>query len=192
MRVHGNNNPGPPWLTALLIFIVLIFVVQVLGRTNSPRLQQQFAEQPSDPNAGQLPLPAVPTGLADLARTTTARLLGGQPSAPLTREGRNDQIGVRIDTLEQQTEGLHLTGSITNLSAGPIEVSLDSFKFIDGSGTVYASSGSPSTTLPPQQQAPIDITLPLQNPSQLKLDVEQSGQPTIELLLIGTPPTPIP
>jgi hypothetical protein len=171
-------------------FIVIIAAIQFVGRTSSPRLQQEFAEQPPDPDAGQITLPAVPTGLADLARTTTARLLGGQASAPVTREGRNGAVSVRIDTLEQREEGLHLAGSVTNIATTPVEVSLDSFKFIDNSGTIYSSSGSPATTLQPQQQAPIDITLPIQNPSQLNLNVEQPDQPRIELLLIATPPTP--
>ena len=77
-------------------------------------------------------------------------------------------------------------------ACAPVAISLDSFKFIDASGVSYASSGSPSTTLEPRQQAPLDITLPIKNPTLLRLEVAPSGQAMFELLLINTAPTPTP
>lgn len=193
MRAFGNQpQRWPPWVTAILIFLVLIAVVQIVGRTQPRQLQQTFAAAPPDANSGQIPLPPVPTDLVGLARTATARLRAGQAGAPLIREGQNESIRVRIDSITPEGENLRLVGSVANIGSAPVAVSLDSFKFIDGGGTTYASSGSPATTLEPRQEAPLDIQLPIKDPTQLKLDVEPPDQTTFELVLINTPAAPVP
>lgn len=191
MRLTGDDHKRrPSWVTAVLIFAVLIALIQIIGRQNPPRLQQEFTTAPPGADAGQIPIPAVPTGIADLARTTTARIMGGKSSAPINQAGRNDTLNVRINSIEKRGENLRLAGSVTNIGAAPVQVSLDAFKFVDGAGTVYASSGSPSTTLQAGQQAPLDITLPIPNPTQLKLVIDKPGQPKIEIVLLNTAPTP--
>lgn len=193
MRAFGNtSNRWPPWLTAILIFLVLIAVIQIVGRTQPGQLQQTFAAGPPDANAGQIPLPPVPTDLVGLARTAAARLSAGQAGTPLTRVGQNESIRVQIDSITPQGENLRLAGNVANIGSAPVAVSLDWFKFIDASGTTYASSGSPATTLEPRQQAPLDITLPIKDPTQLRLDVEPPDQPKFELALINSPATPAP
>jgi hypothetical protein len=193
MRAFGNKpQRWPPWITATLIFLVLIAVIQIVGRTQPQRLQQTFGAAPPDANAGQIPLPPVPTDLVGLARTATARMRAGLAGAPLTRQAQNESIRVQIDSITPEGESLRLAGGVTNISSAPVAISLDSFKFIDSSGTSYASSGSPATTLEPQQQAPLDITLPIKDPTLLKLEVAPTGQAMFELTLINTAPTPTP
>ena len=195
MRAYGSSERGwPPLVTALVIFVVLIVVVQIASRgSNQPgALQQQFAASPPAPNAGQIVLPPVPTNLVALARTTTARMLGGLSSAPLNRVGQNEVMQVEISSIEPGAEGLKLAGSVSNISGAPLPVSLDSFKFTDATGTVYASTGSPATELQPQQTVPLDITLPIPSSANLVLDVEQPGQSVIHLVLLQPAPTPVP
>lgn len=193
MRAFGDTpKRWPTWVTATLIFIALIAIIQIAGRQQPQQLQQTFAAAPPDAGAGQIPLPPVPTDLVGLARTAVARIGAGQSGTPLIRSGQNEAIQVRIDSITPEGDNLRLAGSVTNIGSAPIPVSLDSFKFIDSSGTSYASSGSPATTLELAQQAPLDITLPIKDPTQLKLDVEQPGLAKIELILINSPATPAP
>ncbi|HEY0738231.1 MAG TPA: hypothetical protein VGD69_25160 [Herpetosiphonaceae bacterium] len=196
MRVHGNQQTHlGSWITALLIFLAIIVVIQVIERRSPAQeqlLQQQFAASPPAADAGQIEIPPIPTNMVALARTTTARLFSGQAGAPLNTVAENEALRVEIASIKSEGENLKLSGTITNISPAPVTVSLDAFKFIDASGTVYASSGGPTTTLEPGQQAPLDITLPIANPTVLKLEVEQPNQSTIELQLVNTPPTPTP
>lgn len=193
MRAFGDTSKHwPPWLIATLIFVLLIAVVQLAGRTQPQRLQQTFAAAPPEANAGQIALPPVPTNLVGLARTAAARIGAGQSSQPLTRSGQSETLRVQIDSITPDGENLRLTGNVANIGSAPVAVSLDSFKFIDGSGTSYASSGSPATTLEPRQQAPLDLRLPIKDPTQLRLDVEQPGQTKIELVLINSEASPAP
>lgn len=195
MRAYGSSDGRwPPLVTALVIFVVLIGIVQIASRAgNQPdALQHQFAASPPAPNAGQIVLPPVPTNLVALARTTTARVLGGLASAPINRVGRNQVMQVEISRIEPVADGLKLAGNVTNIGTAPLPVSLDSFKFTDATGTVYASTGSPATQLEPQQSVPLDITLPIVNATSLTLAVEQPGQPVINLVLLQAAPTPTP
>lgn len=196
MRVQGNQqNHLGSWITALLIFLGIIVVMQMIERRGPAQeqlLQQQFAASPPAADAGQIELPPIPTNMVALARTTTARLFSGQAGAPLNTVAQNETLRVEIASIKSEGENLKLSGTITNISRAPVTVSLDAFKFIDASGTVYASSGGPTTTLEPEQQAPLDITLPIANPTALKLEVEQPNQSKIELQLVNTPPTPTP
>jgi hypothetical protein len=196
MRVYGSpHSRWANWLTAIVVFIVLVALIQVVERRGPDQermLQQRFAASPPPADAGSIPLPPIPTDMVGLARTTTARLLGGQSGAPLNTVAQNETLRVQITSIKTEGEAVRLSGSVTNIGSAPASVSLDGFKFIDASGTVYASSGGPSTTLEPGQAAPIDITLPIANPVMLKLEVEQPNQGKIELQLLNTPPTPTP
>jgi hypothetical protein len=196
MRVYGNpQNHGAHWLTAIIIFVVIVFAIQLIERRGPEQertLQQQFAASPPAADAGTIPMPPLPTDMVALARTTTARLLGGQAGAPLNSVAQNETLQVRIDSIKSEGNTLRLSGSVANIGTAPAIVSLDAFKFSDASGTVYASSGGPTTTLEPGQQAPLDITLPIANPSVLRLEVEQPNQGKIELQLLNTPSTPTP
>lgn len=196
MRVYGNQeNHLGSWLTALLIFLGIIVMIQVIERRGPDQeqlLQQQFAASPPAADAGTIEIPPIPTDMIALARTTTARLFSGQAGAPLNTVAQNEILRVRIDSIKSEGETLRLSGIITNIGRAPTTVSLDAFKFSDASGTVYASSGGPTTTLEPGQEAPLDITLPIANPTALKLEIEQPDQSKIELQLVNTPPAPTP
>lgn len=193
MRTFGDQR-GPSWITAVLIFMILIALVQLFGRSGpqSRALGEHFAASPPAADAGQIPLPPIPTDLIGLARTTTARLLGGQPGQPLTTVDQNESLRVEIESLAPQEGQLRVRGYVTNIGAEPLDLSLDVFKFVDETGTTYASTGSPSTTLPPHQRVPLDIMLPLANPRLLQLRVTQPGLTPLELTLINTAPTPAP
>jgi hypothetical protein len=194
MRVYGNSqNRWANWLTALLIFLGIVTVIQIIERrspSQEQRLQQRFAASPPALDAGKIELPPIPTDMIALARTTTARLFSGQAGAPLNTVAQNEALRVEISSIKSEGENLRLSGMISNTSTASITVSLDAFKFTDAAGTVYASSGGPTSTLEPGQQAPLDLTLPIANPSALRLQVEQPNQSPIELQLINTPPTP--
>ena len=196
MRVYGNpQSRWANWLTATVIFIVLVGLIQVVERRGPDQdrtLQQHFAASSPAADAGSIPLPPIPTDMVALARTTTARLLGGQTGAPLNTVAQNETLRVRIASIKTEGEALRLNGSVANIGSTPASVSLDAFKFIDASGTVYASSGGPTTTLQPGQEAPRNITLPIANSTMLKLEVDQPNQGKIELQLLNTPPTPTP
>jgi hypothetical protein len=193
MRAFGSDGRGPSWFIAVLAFVVLIAIMQMVTRNTQQRpLDQHFAASRPAPDAGQIPFPAIPTNIAGLARTTTARLLGGQAVTPLNTADQNESLRVEINTVQQEGEQLRLDGSVTNIGRTPVDVSLDAFRFIDEHQTVYASSGSPATTLQPGQQAPLNLTLPLLNPHQLQLEVSQPGLTPLRLVLINTPPTPTP
>jgi hypothetical protein len=196
MRAYGNSqNRGASWLTAIIIFIAIVFVIQLLERRGPDQertLQQQFAASPPPADAGAIPMPPLPTDMVALARTTTARLLGGQAGAPLNSVAQNETLRVKIDSLKSEGNTLRLSGNVANIGTAPATVALDAFKFSDASGTVYASSGGPTTTLEPGQQAPLDITLPIANPSVLRLEVEQPNQGKIDLQLLNAPASPTP
>lgn len=196
MRVQGNQeNHLGNWIIALLIFLGIIVVMQMIERRSPAQeqlLQQQFAASPPPADAGQIELPPIPTNMIALARTTTARLFNGQAGAPLNSVAQNETLRVEIANIQSEGANLRLSGTITNIGRAPTTVSLDAFKFTDASGTVYASSNGPTTTLEPGQEAPLDLTLPIADRTALKLEVEQQGQSKIELQLVNTPPTPTP
>lgn len=196
MRVQGNQeNHLGNWIIALLIFLGIVVVMQMIERRSPAQeqlLQQQFAASPPAADAGQIQLPPIPTNMIALARTTTARLLNGQAGAPLNSVAQNETLRVEIANIQGEGGNLRLSGTITNIGRAPTTVSLDAFKFTDASGTVYASSGGPTTTLEPGQNAPLDLTLPIADRTALKLEVEQPDQSKIELQLVNTPPTPTP
>lgn len=194
MRTFGEQRGGPSWITALVIFVILIALMQLMSRSTpqSQSLGEQFAASPPAADAGQIPVPPIPTDLIGLARTTTARLLGGRAGQPLSNADQNEALRVEIESLEPQEGQLRVRGHVTNISPQPLDLSLDVFKFVDETGTTYASTGSPSTTLPPDQRVPLDITLPLSNPRLLQLRVTQPELTPLELTLINTAPTPAP
>lgn len=190
MRAYGNQGPRTsPILIAIVIFVVLLVIMRVMGGQQADVLRQTFAAAPPAANAGEITLPPVPTGIANLARTATARILGGQATAPLSQRGENGALRVAIETIQPEANELRVLGSVTNISSAPVDVSLDAFKFIDETSTVYAITGSPAATIQPGQTAPLDIKLPINNPRQLKLSVEQPGQPPIEIVLLNAAPS---
>ncbi|WP_026370397.1 hypothetical protein [Kallotenue papyrolyticum] len=191
---NSDQRGQPSWRTALLIFLALIVVIQVMShRTGSETaLQRHFAANSPAPGTGQITLPAVPTALLERARTTVERLLGGASGQALTPVGQNQALRVEITALEPQDGHLRVRGTVTNISAAPLELSLDAFKFSDERGTTYASHGSPSTALPPHQPVPLDITLPVDHPRFLRLQITSPGLDTIDMVLINAAPTPTP
>jgi hypothetical protein len=193
MRAYGHNHShGPSWLVALAIFVGLLLLVQVFRGYSSgaERLEQQFAAERPVPGSGRVELPALPTlpaSVSNLARTAAARIGAGSTGAALTPVAQSADLRVEIVGIRQALGGLQITGAATNTGQQPLPVSLADFRFTDGSGTVYAAENAAATTLEPGQRAPLDLTLPIQDPRQLTLEVQLAGQPPLQMVLIQSP-----
>jgi hypothetical protein len=187
MRSFHSSRGGPSWVLALVIFVALVLLMRFVGGQQQGRLVEQFAPTSG---GGSIQLPPVPTEVIAFARTATARIMGGFATRPLAQEAGNGSLHVRIDELQPVDGGLRISGSVANIGAAPLDVSLDAFRFTDAAGTVYAAPAGTSASLAPGQNAPLEITLPVQNPAQLKLDVALPDQPPLELVLLNAQPSP--
>ena len=189
MRGYGKQTQGPSWIFAVVIFAALLVFVQ-LFRNNMPAarpLEQQFAAKAPEPGAGQVELPALPSSVSDLARTAAARIDAGSTGQALTPVAEGGELRVEITGMRSAEGGLQVKGMATNIGQRPLPVSLAAFRFTDGTGTVYAPQNDASTTLAPGQRAPLDLTLPIQDPRQLTLDVQPEGGQVLRMVLIQTP-----
>lgn len=182
MRSFRSSGAGPSWVLALVIFVALLLLLRIVGGQQPGRLVEQFAPAPG---GGGIRLPPVPTEVVAFARTATARILGGLATRPLAQEAENGSLRVRIDNLQPVDDGLRINGTVTNIGSTPLDVSLDAFRFTDGAGTGYAAPAGTSASIAPGQSTPLEITLPVQNPAQLKLDVALPNQPPLELVLLN-------
>jgi len=183
MRSFRSAGGGPSWALAIVIFVVLIVVVRIVGGQQPGRLQEHFTPAPG--SGGGVQLPPVPTEVVAFARTATARIFGGLATRPLAQEADNGSLRVRIDELRPVDAGLRITGTVANIGAAPLDVSLEAFRFTDANGTVYAAPAGTAASIAPGQDAPLEITLPVQNPAQLKLDVALPSLPPLELVLLN-------
>jgi hypothetical protein len=193
MRLQGESRDRrPSILLALVIFVVLVLLVQQVSQRQTTRpLQEHFAAS-SPASDEELQFPPVPTQLVPLVQTTTALISGGQAAPALTPVAQTDTLRIEIDQIASEEEGLRITGNVINISPNPVDVSLDAFRFIDADNGVYVSSGSPTTTLQPGQQAPIDLQLPITDPTGLQLEITLPDQPPIEMILLSHVATPTP
>ena len=183
MRSFRRSGGGPSWVLALLIFVALVLLLRIAGGQQPGRLVEHFTPAPG--GGGGIQLPPVPTEVIAFARTATARILGGLATRPLAQEADNGALRVRIDTLQPVDNGLRISGSVANIGSAPLDVSLDAFRFTDAAGTVYAAPPGTQASIEPGQDAPLEITLPVQNPAQLKLDIALPNQPPLELVLLN-------
>lgn len=191
MHSVGRRSQGPSWITAVVIFAVLLVALQ-LFRSRVPAgrpLEQQFAAQPPAPGAGsgQLVLPPLPSSVAGLARTAVARIGAGSRAAALTPVAESSRLRVEITGIRAAKGGLQITGFAFNTSAEPLVLSLGAFRFTDGSGMIYAAENDAGTTLQPGQRVPLDLVLPIADPSQLVLDVELVDQAPLRMILLQDP-----
>ncbi len=189
MRGYGKRSQGPSWLFAVAIFVGLLVLLQIFGGAGSGArpLTQQFAAKPPESGSGQLPLPPLPSSVSDLARTAAARIGRGAVGAALTPVAQSADLRVEITGIRQAAGGLRITGAATNTGKRPLPVSLGAFRFVDGTGTVYAAESAAATTLDPGQRAPLDLTLPIRDARQLTLDVQVEGAPPLHMVLVQTP-----
>jgi hypothetical protein len=192
MHVYGKRSQGPSWMTAVVIFVLLLITLQVFrGRTSTNRpLEQQFAASPPEPGTGRLVLPPLPSSVAGLARTAAARISAGSRASPLTPVAESSRLRVEITGLETATGGLHITGFAANIGAEPFVLSLGAFRFTDGSGMVYATENDAGTSLEPGTRVPLDLMLPIADPRELILDVELAGDAPLRMVLLQEPATP--
>lgn len=189
MLPAGRRSQGPSWVTAVVIFAVLLVALQ-LFRSRMPAnrsLEQTFAASPPAPGAGQLELPPLPSSVAELARTAAARIGAGNRAVPLTPVAESTRLRVEISGINAVNGGLHIAGFAVNTSAEPLVLSLSVFRFTDGSGMVYATENDAGTTLQPGQRVPLDLQLPVADPSQLILDVELPNDAPLRMVLLQDP-----
>ena len=187
MRVFGDDqSQGPSLVLAIVIFVGLLLLLQLFrgsASTGTP-LEQHFAASRPAPREGKLSLPPLPTGVVGLARTAAARIAGGQVGAALTPVAEGGSVRVEITSIRKQPDGLQIKGRVTNAGDQPLPVSLAAFHFRDETGTVYAAESAASTTLQPGQRAPLDMTLPIVDASELTLDVQLADEPPLRMVLI--------
>lgn len=187
MHIYGGNrSQGPSWVMAVAIVIILIVLLRSCTQNNRP-LEQQFAAQPPAPGDGQIVLPPLPSSIADLAQTALARINGGTRGTALTPIAEGGSLRVTITSIRKTGSSLQINGSVTNIGTQPLLVGLGDFRFTDGSGTVYTADASTKTTLTSQQQAPLDLNLPIADPRQLVLDIQLPNQPPLHMVLIQAP-----
>lgn len=189
MRAYGSPPRGPSWIVGVLVFGVLLLLLQLArGSTPAARpLSQQFAAQPPSSAGGKIVLPPLPSSVAGLARTAMARISRGATGTALTPVAQSAELRVEISGIQRTPQGLHIAGAVTNIGGRPLPVSLEAFRFTDGSGTVYAADNATATTLAPGQRAPLDLTLPITDLRQLTLDVQPDTGPAIHMVLIQAP-----
>lgn len=189
MRGYGKQTRGPSWIFAVGAFAALLILVQLFrnGMPTARPLQQQFAAKAPAAGSGQVELPALPSSVSELARTTAARIGAGSTGQALTAVAEGGELRVEISGIRNAEGGLQVKGMATNVGQRPLPVSLAAFRFTDGTGTVYAPQNDASTTLAPGQRAPLDLTLPIQDPRQLTLDVQPEGGQALHMVLIQTP-----
>jgi hypothetical protein len=125
--------------------------------------------------------------VAGLARTAIARLGAGNRAAALTPVATSSRLRVEITGIKAADGGLHITGYAFNTSAEPLVLSLGAFKFTDGSGMVYAAENDAGTSLQPGQRVPLDLLLPIADPSRLVLDLELADEPPLRMVLLQDP-----
>jgi hypothetical protein len=150
-------------------------------------LEQQFAASPPAPGTGRLVLPPLPSSVADLARTAAARIGAGSRAAALTPVAESSRLRVEISGINAADGGLHISGFAFNMGDEPLVLSLNAFRFTDGSGMVYAAESDSGTSLQPGQRVPLDLQLPIADPSQLILDVELANEPPLRMVLLQDP-----
>ena len=192
MRGYGKQAHGPSWLTAIIIFVGLLLALQ-LFRGQGPagrRLEEQFAARPPAAGSGRLVLPPLPSSVAGLARTAAARIGAGGSAVALTPVAQGANLRVDIARIKATAGGLRITGAATNIGAQPLPVSLAAFRFRDGSGTLYTPESDAGTTLEAGGRVPLDLVLPIKDPSQLILDVVLEGEPPLRMILLQTPNAP--
>ena len=122
-----------------------------------------------------------------MARTAAARIRTGSPGPALTPVAQGTDLRLEITGIRKTASGLRITGVATNVGAQQLPVTLAAFRFSDDTGTVYAPESAAATTLDPGQRAPLDLTLPVEDPRQLTLDVRLEGQPPLRMVLIHSP-----
>ncbi len=185
MRLHGKRGGGPGLMLGIVGFVVLVLAVQWSRGSNARPLTEQFAAGPA-PSGPALSVPALPTGIAGLARSAVARLAGGNTAPALTPLAQAGSLQVVITELAPGAQGLHIAGEAINTGTAPLLVSLKDFRFTDDTGTTYAAEQGAATTLAPGQRTPLDLSLPLTNPKQLTLEVTLANQPKLAMVLLQT------
>ena len=194
--MRDDQNSLPMLLGGILLALVLILISTRGGAgLNNPVLIQQFAPKPTDPSAPtaqpfQLPqihLPSLPPALQQTYAKLRDRFASGQAVPALTPIARGPRVRVDVDEVRRVGDRAQVHGKVTNISDAPIEIPPGAFSFRDSGGVTYATSGSGSATLQPQQSTSLDLSIPLPANRGLTLIVTvPPDQPLEQTLVVET------
>lgn len=191
--LDNRNNPIPFWLGGILVALILIVVgTRVGGGGANPRLTQEFAPRPTDPNAPtpqpfELPKVELPDLPPDVQRSLTdlrSRLEGGETVPALTPVAANPQVRVEVQQVRRNGDKVQVDGSISNVASTTLSVPTTAFSFRDSAGITYAMTGSGTTTLTPGQSTKLNLSVPLPRERGLTLILNLPPEPPLEQVLV--------
>jgi len=189
--ISGRSTGPSPIVWGLFIGLGLIVLISM--RACSPdseqTLRSRFAATSATQEAQQIagtPAISLPEPIQSLGQTTVARFQGGQAVVPSSPTVADTTLKVDIQSIQQIDGGLQIKGLVTNVGKTSLRVPLSAFRFTDQNGTVYASQGDAAATLPPGDKTPLDLTLPIENPTSLQMVVDiPDAKVRLEMKLLG-------
>lgn len=191
-----QHNGVPAWLGGLALAIVLIAIGLVINTGNpDPVLVQQFAPQPTDPNAPtaepiQLPAVQLPELAPDLRDTITGlrdRFAGGEPVPALTPVATGVRARVEVNEVRRAGDTVQVRGTVYNIADQPVAIPPDAFSFRDSQGVQYSVTGSGGATIQPGDSSAFELSVPLPHDHGLVLILSLPPDPPIEqTLLVAT------
>ena len=178
----------PAWIGGILLALALIAISTRGGGVNSAVLIRRFAPDPNAPTSAPLQLPKIDLGrLPEGVRQTVAslrdRFAGGEAVPALTPVADGLRLRVEVREVKRSGEQVQVSGAVSNIGAGALELPIDAFVFRDSAGVTYAASGR-GTTLQPGQSTTLDLTVPLPEGRGLTLVVTVPPDPPIEQILV--------
>lgn len=185
MRMPSSET-GPVWILGIIVALVLI-VVAMRGdqQPNQAALETVFGAQPvpAVPDLPDMPsLPDMPTlpdgadlpGLPDLFGSSVA-----EPDAESAR------IRVAIRTVQPGEGGVVVIGEVENISSDALIVPVRAFEFTDGIGAVYTSDSDGQVTLEPGERNPLELAVPVEPGTSLRLTTRLPPDPPLVQVLIA-------
>ena len=191
--MFDGHHQGPTPLSIGAVIggtIILLLFLRTCTQPNEEALRSRFAAAEATTVANQADgiLP-VPEAVQEWGGTAVSKLRGGDAIVPVTPEIQSTTLNVDIQSLQQVAGGLQIKGTVTNIGSNDIRVPLAAFQFIDQTGTIYAAQSDAAAVLPPGTNTTLDLTLPIEDPTQLTMQVsipEADVSLEMELLVSGS------
>jgi hypothetical protein len=187
----NKNDNIPFWVWGALVALVLIVVsARGVPGVDNPALRQRFVTRPADPNAPTA-VPVVDFSQLSaeaqaLVQAARERLRQGGSALALTPVAIGQRLRVEVAGVQPSGGGVRVTGTVTNISAAPLDVPVRAFQLRDSTGAVYASNAAGVVTLAPGASTPLDLTVPLPAGRGLHLVVVLPPDPPLDqVLLLG-------
>lgn len=182
----------PLWLAGVLIAVVLIAIGRVVSGPGNPVLMQQFAPQPTDPNAPtvapwelpQVDLSGVSPEMQRRLSDLRDRFGSGEAVPALTPSAVGPRVRVEVAEVRRRGDAAEVVGTVSNVSDQPVSIPANAFAFRDSDGTTYAIEGANSTTLQPEQSTELNLSVPLPTGRGLTLIFTLPPDPPLEQVLL--------